>query len=292
VLKKGEYTQLKNINIYHEKKGVKYISFAPLDEKGVINAFSTRIGGKSREPYNTLNMGLHTGDDCQNVIENRKLFLDRQGLNLSNAVAAKQVHSTNLQVVDDSLRGKGAWKWEDALDDTDGLITNSKNTILITFYADCVPIYIYDSEKEIVALAHAGWKGTVGKIAWLTLQKMKSHYGTKTSQCLVVIGPSIGPCCYEVDENLVVRFKNAGFNINKLAKNNRPEHYLLNLWEANKEVVLQSGVPEDNVFVSGLCTSCNNDIFFSYRAENGITGRMAAIIALNKGEMTDDGDKS
>ena len=271
---------MKNINRYHEQKGVKYISFQPLDQRGIINAFTTRVGGKSLPPYQTLNMGLHTGDESEHVIANRKLFLDGQGLNLNNVVAAKQIHSTNLEAVDDSYRGKGAWKWESAIENTDGLVTRSKNVILMAFYADCVPVYIFDSQKEVVALVHAGWKGTLGKIAVVTLEKMKSCYETKFSQCLVVIGPAIGPCCYEVDANLVDKFHNAGLDMDKLVTINHSGHYLLNLWEANKQVVVQSGVPEDNVFVSGLCTKCNNELFFSYRADRGITGRMAAIIAM------------
>jgi hypothetical protein len=273
---------LKNINIFKSKNGIKYLTFKPLNDLGLINFFSTRLGGISKKSFDSLNLAFHNGDEFENVLYNRNLFFNLNGIKLENAVASIQTHSTNVKIVDKSMRGMGTKTLENAISDNDGMITNCTNTFLTAFYADCVPIYIYDKFNKVISLLHAGWKGTLGKISWSALNKMNSIYNTRPLDCTAVIGPSIGPCCYEIDEDVVFKFKEKAFNLTKIisCKN---DHYLLNLWEANKQTLLEYGIPDNNIFISKLCTCCNNDIFFSYRGENGSTGRMAAILALRDG---------
>ncbi len=273
---------MNDINVFNNKGGVKYITFKPFNKLGINNYFTTRLGGISKKPFKSLNFGLHNGDSYEDVNNNRNLFFKLQDIKMQNVVSSIQTHSTNIKIVNKEMRGMGAKSLDDAIPENDGMITNCTDTFLTAFFADCVPLYIYDEINKVISLLHAGWKGTLGKIALNAINKMKDIYNTKPVDCTVVIGPSIGPCCYEVDKKIIIKFERRGFNLKKIIKY-KYGHYFLDLWEANKQIFLELGIPNSKIYISKLCTCCNNNIFFSYRAENGLTGRMAAVLGLKDG---------
>ncbi len=224
---------------------------------------------------------MHVNDDQEKVLNNRKKFFEAFGFSLADGVALNQVHGNHVLVVDDNAKGRGTLNHSHALGNADGMITNRPGILLTTYYADCVPIYVVDPITNSIGLAHAGWKGTVLKIGKSVIEKMQSVYGTKPADCICVIGPSIGPCCYQVDGNVIEPIKehfgeNQQWVLSKVTKT----HANLNLWEANKISLLEAGLSHENIYLSGLCTSCNEKYFFSHRRDNGKTGRMSAVIAI------------
>ncbi|MCG9968057.1 peptidoglycan editing factor PgeF [Pelotomaculum terephthalicicum JT] len=246
----------------------------------VKHGFTTRGGGESRGPYSSLNTAFHVGDAVENVRANRALACRALGINPDDIVAGRQVHGDNVEVVVLSDKGRGARVFEDALPDVDALVTAVPGVPLSSYYADCVPIFLLDPVQGVVALAHAGWKGTVAKIGLKTVQKMVKVCGTNPADCLAGVGPSIGPCCYEVNGQVIGLFKKSFSNWAELVESIHPGKWRLNLWKANYHTLLEAGLPESSIAMAGVCTSCRNDQFFSYRAAGGITGRMASFIML------------
>lgn len=264
-------------NLWHGK-------FSTFPEDLVTHAVSTRLGGVSRPPFDSLNLALHVGDEPANVIANRKRFAQSLGFGLSDIVTPNQVHGVEIFRVDENYRGCGCANYADAIPETDALITNVAELPLMLCFADCVPIFFVDVKNCAVGLAHGGWKGTLKKIAAKTLRKMGDEFGTRAEDCLIGIAPSIGPCCYEIGGEVVDKCK-AAFPANHgelLIE--RDGKIFLDLWQANVVQLLEVGVPEENIDVAGECTCCQNHWYFSYRAaqKNNLdrTGRIAALIAL------------
>jgi YfiH family protein len=246
----------------------------------VRHGFSARRGGVSDAPFATLNLGLHTGDSIAAVQENRRLFCGIFDLDARCAVTADQVHGEAIAVVTGEDCGRGALVYETAIPRTDALITNIPGISLMMFYADCVPVYFLDPEHKAIGVAHAGWKGTVAKIGQKTLAMMTKQFGTRPATCLAAVGPSVGPCCYEVDQFVYDKVTDAFAWSKELLRETGPGKWKLDLWRANRQQLEEIGVPAQNIVVAEVCTSCNTDMYFSYRAERGLTGRMAAIMAL------------
>ncbi len=238
------------------------------------------MGGVSISPYETLNLAFHVGDDPKKVVENRQRFLNALGLRLQDLTAGEQIHSDQIRIIKSEECGRGALEYDTAFLGTDGFISNEKCVVLSSYYADCVPLFIYDPVNKVVGLAHAGWKGTLKRIGAHTIEKMGKSFGTNAKDCLVGIGPSIGPCCYEVDEHVIEPLKAEFSEWQELAIKKENERWKLNLWQTNQRVFLSAGVRPENIEISGLCTSCHTELFFSYRKENGKTGRMDSIISL------------
>jgi YfiH family protein len=247
----------------------------------VRHGFSTRPGGAGKVPYDTLNLAFHVGDNHETVIDNRKVLCAALGTTIENIIAAEQVHGSKVQAVDLTHRGSGALSYNSALSETDGLITNVPGLLLATFYADCVPIFVLDPKRKIIGLAHAGWKGTIARIGACAVAKMAEVYGTDPEDCLAGIGPSIGPCCYEVDRPLINAVKEAFPWWQEVLGSSEGDRAKLDLWEVNRKIMIEAGIREKNVEIAKLCTCCNRDILFSYRGSKGITGRMGAFIMLN-----------
>ena len=257
--------------------------FSLFPENLVTHAISTRLGGVSKAPYDSLNLGLHVGDDVSAVLRNRELFANSLHLRAKDIVTPEQVHGNRILRVTEEERGRGSDSYADAIPQADALITNVPGLPLMLCFADCVPVLFVDTEKLAVGIAHGGWKGTLQKIARKTLEAMQQEFGTEPEDCLVGIGPSIGPCCYEVGENVQEECRKAF-----------PEHWRellvqgedgktrLDLWKANRLQLQEAGVPEQNVDCAGECTYCKHNWFYSYRADGGTTGRIAAIIALKE----------
>ncbi|WP_371370888.1 peptidoglycan editing factor PgeF [Sporomusa aerivorans] len=263
----------------YDPNGVWYGIFTAFADKGVTHGISTRLGGHSDQPFASLNLGLHTGDDAQAVWHNRQAFCQALGFAAENAVTAEQVHQDLVQLVTEKDIGRGARRYEEAIKNTDALITNAKAVPLMLFFADCVPVLIFDPVARAVGISHAGWKGTVAKIAQKTVLAMQDNYGSKPADCLVGIGPSIGPCCYEVDEAVMSKLRD-GFEQWENLATPCGERWRLNLWEANRQQLKEIGVMDSNITISGVCTADNTQVFFSHRAEAGRTGRIGAAIML------------
>jgi polyphenol oxidase len=253
---------------------------------GIIKAgMSTRNGGYSSHPYATLNFGYHVEDDLNAVTKNRKLFGKIIGLMPERWVGAEQVHGVEVQNVSKADAGKGALDYSSAIKGTDGLLTADTNLLLTACYADCTPLYFWSEEHSAVGIAHAGWKGTVGEIASIMVEKFKTSYGIDAKDLSVAIGPSIGVCCYEVDDKVADKVKAlSGINTEIVLVLKENGHYMLNLQLLNKLILLKSGVLEQNIHLTSLCTSCHTETFYSHRKEGAPTGRMMSYIGIFSGD--------
>lgn len=242
---------------------------------GVTAVFSGRNGGVSTIPYSSLNLAFHVNDNLQDVLTNRKLFLDELGYSADNCVAAQQVHSNRVVEVTEAHRGMGILDISDALPECDGMVTSGR-IALIGFFADCVPLYFYNPAIKMTGLAHAGWRGTSQGIGRKILAKFEKAGGLP-EDCLAAIGPSIGSCCYEVGESVAEYFRENS-NKQKILTKGATGRYYLDLVKANQIQLIEGGIRPENISVAGICTACHADSFYSYRRD-GITGRMAAFIA-------------
>ena len=238
-----------------------------------------REGGCSHAPYNGLNLGFGTDDKPENVLENRYMLAESIGTPLDWFVFPRQTHSDNIEIVSSQHRGLGTITRDNALDNTDALITAEKNVLITIQVADCVPVLLLDTENSIVAAIHAGWRGTVQEITAKTVQIMQSHFGSKPENIFAGIGPSIGSCCYEVGKEVQSAFLKVNPQNANLFSQKKGGIYL-DLWLANKNQLIKLGVLEENIEIAQLCTLCNHEKFFSSRQGKGDTGRFAAGIML------------
>ncbi len=271
-----------NINIEElSGKKVKYVTFPIFkNEEDLVAVFTTRIGGVSRGRYASMNCSFTNGDDKESVYENFKLLTDELGIDINKLTFSQQTHTVNVMVVKPEDVGKGLYKERD-YENIDGLITNIKGVGLVTQFADCVPLLFYDKNKKVIAAAHGGWKGTVGEIAKITAEKMVAEFGSDKKDILVAIAPSICKDCYEVDDVVINEVKKIkGIEKQKVYTEKPNGKYMLNLWELNREILINCGIPSENIGVSNICTNCNSHIFHSHRATAGIRGNNAAIICM------------
>ena len=264
----------------HIKDNLWHGKFSIFPEDIAVHAISTRLGGVGKPPYDSLNLALHVGDNADDVRANRRSFAASLGLDAARIVTPNQVHGDRITRVTAADAGCGATDYDDSMQETDALITDEPNLPLLLCFADCTPIVFLDPEHRACGIAHGGWKGTVASIAAKTLARMTEEFGTQVKDVLVGIGPSIGPCCFEVGDEVVARFRAAFPYADELLITEQDGHPHVNLWEANRQQMLRMGVPEANIEVAGDCTCCRHKWYFSYRADGGTTGRIAAMIAL------------
>lgn len=268
--------------IINNKEGVRYITFKSLEKIPFItHGFSTRIGGVSKEHLGSLNLGLSRGDSYENVIENYRRFGNAVGFDYTRAVAGDQTHTKNIRIITEKDIGNGILKEEQYLN-IDGLITNQKNIPLITYYADCVPLYIVDPVNKAIGLSHSGWRGTYDKIGMETIQAMNKAYGTKAKEVIVVIGPCICGHCYEVDADLIRKFEGL-FQERywESFREYRDENKgFLDLQAINAIIFEQSGVPKEAIHLADTCTCCNHQWLYSHRASKGKRGSLAAVLMI------------
>lgn len=232
---------------------------------GAVAYFTSRRGGVSPPPWESLNLGLHVQDDPERVRINRERVTAGLGLPPNPWVTAEQVHGARVGVVDGAESDGGR-----VLPATDALITAARGVTLALFFADCVPLFF--AGPGAVGLAHAGWRGTLSGIAVSTLEALRQRFGIEPSEVWVGIGPAIGPCCYEVSEELWNEFNR------RLGTGVSPGPRYLDLAAANRELLLRAGVAPDRIVEARLCTRCRADLFFSHRRAGFPTGRMAALI--------------
>lgn len=262
------------------KGSLKYITVPAWDRAGVRTAFSTRQGGSSPDPYASLNLGLHVGDQKENVIANRTLLLAGLGARAADMVCCEQVHGAEVARVGAGEAGCGAFDLSTAIAGCDAMICNEPGVNLAAFFADCFPVYIFDPRRRVVALAHAGWKGTMQRIAARTVGAMTEHYGCRVQDMEVFIGPGIGPCCFEIGHEVAQKVK-AELPGRDLLRNENGR-LTWDLARTNFRLLEEIGISADQIDICGLCTACHRDLFFSYRRDSGLTGRMAAVIALQE----------
>lgn len=258
----------------HNQQNIWYGSFAEFDKLGFGNAFSCRLHGESKLLPCGFNLALHVGDDAELVLNNRRAYAAVLGLDAAKFTTCEQVHGSNIAVVDEALVGSGALAYAEAIKSADALVTNLPQVPLLLFFADCVPIIFADPVTGSIGLAHAGWRGTVADIAQKTVFKMQEAFGAKPQDIIAAVGPCIGKCCYEVD-NTVYK---AGQKHAECFTPKDNEKYMADLPQWNRLSLLEAGVLPQHIYTAGICTECNKELFFSYRAENGKTGRMGVTI--------------
>ena len=276
---------------------VPYIDFPPLsDIPFIIHGFSTKLGGVSTGMFSSLNLGSGSSpykDNPENIKQNLILISESLGLDPNSLVISDQVHKTDIRLVDDDDRGKG-YNISRDYKEIDGLITNTPGITLVTKYADCVPLFFVDTVKKAIGLSHAGWRGTVGKIGHITVEEMKKAFDSNPKDIISVIGPSICADCYEVGKEVAAEFETAFSGVREYDYNsddaspilteNHRGRYQLNLWEANRRVLLEAGLSQENIHISRVCTACNSELLFSHRKTNGKRGSLAAFLAI-KGDV-------
>lgn len=223
-------------------------------DKKMNHLFSTRLGWEQDKIFDNLSEVLD--------IPEEKIY------------RTKQVHGTDVLIIEDQDN------MEVSPLERDGLITNKKGIALATYHADCVPIYFYDSVKEVIALAHAGWKGTLNNISEKIIENMVENFHCNIKDILVAIGPSIGSCCYEIGYDVEKLFKEKYLSYQNIIINKDDKIYL-DLWEVNRRNLINLGISEINILESKFCTACNIDKLYSYRKEKGTKNRMIAAITLN-----------
>ena len=263
---------------------VPYVAF-PIFEAypEIVCGFSTRLCGVSRGEFASMNLGFLRGDKEERVLENYRRLTESMGIRPEQLIFTDQVHGTKLRLAGRADCGKGIFHERD-YKGVDGHTTNEPGAALLVFGADCVPLFFYDPKKGAIATAHAGWRGTVGRIAGGMVSFMQEKFGSHAEDLRVVIGPSIGPECYEVGEEVAKEFEQSfgkrvwESNIILVKKENVKEKYFVNLWEANRVALLEAGVGDNHIVVSGLCTMCRQDLFFSHRASGNKRGSMAGFI--------------
>lgn len=271
--------------IEYDEHGVRFCTFESFEAYDDVIAFvTTRTGGESRGPYASLNLGMRSGDDPAAVVRNRARVAAITGA--PALVFGRQVHGKRVTAVPEGYSGG-------AFDDTDALITSATRLPLAVLTADCAAVFLFDPKQRAIGIAHAGWRGTVAGIAALTVVRMGDEFGSDPADLVAGIGPSIGPCCYEVGAEVIDAFTDANAEMAdevfvdpdiasagsfRASMNEGRKH--LDLWRANELVLVAAGVRESAIEISRLCTACRRDLFYSHRGEKGVTGRFAGVIAL------------
>ena len=261
---------------------VPFLSFPLLDDLGIVtDAFSTREGGVSQGIYATLNFAMNRTDDPAAVRENYKRMAETLGVTPDKMVLSHQTHTTNIRPVTLADAGKGVTRPRD-YEDVDGLVTDVPGLMLVTSFADCVPLYFVDPVRRAIALSHSGWRGTVNRMGQVTVERMRRQFGSRPEDLFAAIGPCICKDCYEVDETVAEGFR-AHFpekQIPRFLRPGREGHYQLDLPEANRLILEDAGILPEHLAMSGLCTCCEPERFFSHRASHGQRGNLCAFLML------------
>ena len=266
----------------HNAETVPYLTFDSLSEiSGFRHAFTTRLGGVSEGEFTPMNMAFNRGDDRDRVTENYRRFCTSAGFEFENLVASAQDHHTYVRAVTSADKGVGIYKPRD-MESVDALVTNEPGVTLVTYYADCTPLFFIDPVSRAVGLAHAGWRGTVGRIGEKVIGKMTALYGSDPRNIRAAVGPAISVCCYEVDEPCARHFRAlTDLDTEKFLFPKEGGKFMLDLLETNRQILTAAGVPDENITVSDLCTNCNSDLLWSHRATQGRRGTMSAFLSIN-----------
>jgi YfiH family protein len=263
-----------------ERDGLLAYRFESLPER--LDAFvSTRHGGVSAAPYDSLNLGLRVGDEDELVVENRRRLLAAFGLPLERSVWCKQVHADRVVVVGEADAGRGSTEEETIVEETDALVTDTPDLPLCVTVADCVPVVIFDPRRQVVGLAHAGWGGTVARISSRTVGVMRDRFDCDPASMIAAIGPSIGPAGYEVGEEVIERARAAfGERAAEILTAADGAKALFDLWAANRIDLEEAGLAAARIEVSAIASEARLEDFYSHRVEGPRTGRFIAAVSL------------
>ena len=269
-------------SIQQRQKGeLEYLVFPKLEETGVVeHLFTTRTGGVSNGIYSTMNLSFSRGDDLECVRENYRRIGEVLGTDPEHMVASKQTHTTNIHLVTKADAGNGITR-PSVYDDIDGLATDIPGIALVTFYADCVPLYFVDPVHRAIGLAHSGWRGTVAGMGACMVRYMQEHFNSRPEELVAAIGPSICVDCYEVSEEVAEQFREV-FPEDVLQPGKAPGKYQLDLWKANQSILLRVGIPPEHMAVTNACTCHNPEYLFSHRASHGQRGNLGAFLMLKE----------
>ena len=267
-----------------KNKGVTYLTWPEFEKiPGFVHGFSTRLGGVSEGIYSSMNLSFTRGDKEETVRENYNRISAALGFSPEDIVTSDQTHTANVRVITAEDRGNGITKPR-PYTDVDGMITNVPGLVLATFYADCVPLYFADPVHKAVGLSHSGWRGTAAGIGAVTVKELQKHYGTRPEDIYAAIGPSICQDCYEVSEDVILEFQKTFSR--ELWKDifYRKENgkYQLNLWEANRQILLGAGILPEHISMPNLCTCCNPEFLYSHRASQGKRGNLGAFLGIKR----------
>ncbi len=237
------------------------------------HAVFTRRGGISQGPYRSLNLSIAVGDDPQVVAKNFEQACQVVNTTPAQTVSCHLIHSADILTINKANRRRVMGK-------ADGLITADPDIYLAMRFGDCTPLIFFDPVRRAIGVAHAGWRGTMKNAAGATIREMVNQLGCRPQDIIAVIGPAIGPCCYEVGPEVITTAAKAFDDPDHLFiwRNGRTNRAYFDMWTANQQQLAASGVQQ--IIQSGLCTACHTDLFFSHRAEKGHTGRFGVIIGL------------
>ena len=241
-----------------------------------VQGFTTRHEGISRPPYNSLNLGMNTDDSPHNVEGNRSILARAFGITMESLVTVKQTHSCDILAIDEPNDDFSHFLGIEA----DAIITNQPGVMIGVTIADCVPLLLHDAVKGVIAVVHAGWQGTASRITAATVAGMKEQFGCRPSDIRAAIGPCIAKCCYEVDQAVKDGFSNHNTPWDPVAEPAAPGKWRLDMVLANRIQLEEAGVPSVSIQDSGHCVCCHRELFFSYRRDNGDTGRQIGFIML------------
>ncbi|MFP7494168.1 peptidoglycan editing factor PgeF [Terribacillus saccharophilus] len=246
----------------------------------IISGITTKYNGVSKAPFDSLNMGLHVGDEPEDVIKNRELLAEDIQFPLDRWTLGEQVHGTEIAVVTKCEAGRGSKSLTDSIPSVDGLITNEKGMLLAAFFADCVPLYFYDAASGWIGMAHAGWRGTVADMAGKMVESLCAH-GAGRDSLQAMVGPCISKNRYEVDDRIVQQIP--GQFREKVLSPSAQDRHQLDLQALNRLYLLQAGIREGNIRTAAYCTY-DHEAFFSHREDQGKTGRMLGFIGMKEAQ--------
>jgi YfiH family protein len=252
-----------------QHNGIRYFQFDLLPTR---HALFTRHGGVSPDPWGSLNVGGTVGDDLARVRANRVLSFDAVGCAPESIFDVWQVHSADV------VCARAPRPLDESYRQADIILTDQPDVTLFMRFADCVPILVYDPRNGIIGLAHAGWMGTLRGVANATVEAMRRNYGSNPADILAGIGPAIGPDHYEIGADVILQVMQKYGDDSELFLKSHNGKIHFNLWEANRFALEQVGVCQ--IEISGICTACNTEDWYSHRAEKGRTGRFGALISL------------
>ncbi len=252
---------------------------APLEQEGFTNAFSTRLGGVSPMPNEALNLAGFNEDDAENIYENRRRFLKLFKGDWT-LTGCWQVHSADVRIVHNQQE---AQQTPHVLGDDkccDALISNTPKILLTVKTADCVPVLIADSKTGAFAAVHAGWRGTSASVVLVAIKQLQSEYGARAEDLRAAIGPAANSCCYEVGREVIDQFKERFPQSGHLFTPTRDGHARIDLQTANRDQLAGAGVSPERIHIAPLCTMDRTDLFFSYRREKSLLGRVGRLMSV------------
>lgn len=272
-----------SFEVAYDKQDVgEYLTFPSLENLGIVShLISTRLGGVSEGDLSTMNLSYTRGDREENVLENYRRIAKQLACEPEDMVGSHQTHTTNIRRVTCADKGKGIVRPRD-YEDIDGLITDEPGIALVTYYADCVPLFFVDPVNRAIGLAHSGWRGTVNKMGKCMVEAMREQFGSRPTELYAAVGPSICQDCYEVSGDVAEQFQElfAETSSDIVLPGREPGKYQLDLWRANERILAESGIPKEHIAVTDICTCCNSNYLFSHRASGGKRGNIAAFLML------------